>query len=222
MMAGMHPEELDLLAHVDGELAGARRDALREHLEACPACAATARELEAGRAALAAAPPLELSSRRRKRISTALDAHPPTRRVYVSPLRGVTILAPLVVAAVIVAAIVGGGDGGDGTGPEAAEPSVRMEAATGEAPTSEAGEGTDDAGGGGAQAAPEDRSALGAAAGVASVRGPAREVAALLRRRGFEARVGGRDLVIVRDAPRAAVAGALEGRRQGGVVVIVE
>ena len=38
-MAGMHPEELELLAYLEGELDDPRRAKVASHLEACDRCA---------------------------------------------------------------------------------------------------------------------------------------------------------------------------------------
>ncbi len=53
MMAGMHPEEVELLAYLEGELDDPRRAEVVSHLETCDRCAQEVRSVEAGRAASA-------------------------------------------------------------------------------------------------------------------------------------------------------------------------
>ena len=117
-MPGRHPYEDDLLAYVEDELADAERDAVRRHLEACPACAAQVADAEAGRTLLQAAPTLELAPQRRAEILAGL--RPPTRRRSSWRLVLVTAAALLAAVALAFAALDGGfGMGGDddaGTG----------------------------------------------------------------------------------------------------------
>ena len=72
-MPERHPDDHDLLAYVEDDLADAERDAVRRHLEPCPRCAAQVAEREAGRALLQAAPTLELAPQRRAEILAGLQ-----------------------------------------------------------------------------------------------------------------------------------------------------
>ena len=159
------------------------------------------REVELGRTALHTAPRLELSARGRDAITEAIGREPRERRLYVSPMRLVTIFAP--VAAIVVGVVAlanvdfGGDDQADRAG-EAAQTAEAREEGAG------AGAGAD------------------ALAGVVvSVQGPPREVAALLRQRGFAARVES-GAVVVTGADPASVREALASRPRGAVEVRVE
>lgn len=206
-MAEAHPSELELLALVEGELPDDRREAFGRHVHACLICARAVGELEAGRAALQAAPAVEPPKDLRRRISADLDDHEAPRRVYVSPMRLVALLAPLTVLLALVAAVasldLGGDDSGE-RGRQSAQADDAAEGAEGE--------------GGGQELVPSTVELDGA---LASVAGPPREVAKILRARGFDARVAGRR-VVVRSANPNAVARALAGRPDGPVAIVVE
>jgi putative zinc finger protein len=223
MMDGRHPEDLELLAYVDDELPGDRRRALAEHLDACKACAETVSKLEAGRDALRAAPLMKLPPTMRERMSMTLDRfgperRQPVRRTYVSPMRLVTILAPvaIVVALIVtIADLTGNGGSEREAGGDAAAQAEREEGAErgGATPTETraAPESTED------EAAPA--SGATALAAVSRVAGPPRAIAAALRRRGLDASVEGPRLVVVRGATDADVRAALAGRPAGRVRV---
>ncbi len=207
MMAEGHPSELDLLALAEGELPGDRRNALMQHIDACPICARAVGEVEAGRAALRAAPAVEAPRQLRRRVSADLDAHEPPRRVYVSPMRLVALLAPLTVVLALVAAVAsidfGGDDSSGGGGRESAQ--------------------ADEGAGGGDTLDQELDAPTLAEEGmaVASVAGPPRQVAAFLKSRGLDARVVGRR-VVVRASDPDAVARELAARPGGPIQVVVE
>lgn len=228
MMENGHPDELELLAHVDEGPRSPREREVAAHVRACGDCAATVAELQAGRAALRAAPRLELSAARRAAISAALAEHRPGRRSRVSPMRLAAVLAPVAVvaAAVVLADPFRDGGGGD-TGRDAAAPAeiqraqedvadggaadegAQGGAAEGEAPAS----GSDSAAGGG--------DALSADDPVATVAGPPTDVLRLLRDAGLTARLsGGR--VVVSGATGDEVLNALGERRRGRVPVVLE
>ena len=78
VMAGMHPEELELLAYLEGELDDPRRGQVASHLETCDRCAHELRAVEAGSAALRSAPLLELSPERRDAMLTRLPSRATT------------------------------------------------------------------------------------------------------------------------------------------------
>ena len=215
MMANGHPDELELLAHVDEGPRSARGREVATHVRACPRCSAAVGDLQSARAALRAAPRLELAQERRAAISAALAEHAPRRRSYVGPVRLATILAPVALVAVLIVAVDAFRDGGgrDAGGNPASPASVR-DAAEGE-------------GGGAGEEATQGQSAGGgtdaaALAGpVVSVAGPPADVLRILREAGLTARLsGGR--VVVSDAAPNEVVRALRGRRSGRVPVLVE
>jgi hypothetical protein len=228
-MIESHPHQLELLDYVEDELPKERRRAVGAHVESCSACGATVAELEGARAALRAMPELELPADRRRRIEAALGSAGRERAVRASPRR---LLGVLAAAATFVAVVVGvvtvtGAPDDPGVGGEAAATQAE-----------EASEGAfDDATGGGeaggdAAGAQEEleksepersrnSAPLSATGSVASVQGPAADVAELLRGHGLDARAaGGR--VVVRDARPRAVVRALEERPPGPVQVDVE
>ncbi len=209
MMAGMHPEEVELLAYLEGELDDPRRAEVASHLESCDRCAQEVRSVEAGRAALHSSPMLELPSERLEAMLTRL----PSRAA--APPGLIRRALPVAAALAAVAALAGGAfvlgtiDGGDDEGASAP--------AQGEA---------SDAGGGG-EAAPTTGGASTDKGQSAepllradSVAGSPATVARRLRSDGFDARaVDGR--VIVRGATAAEVRKALETLDTGPVRVVV-
>ena len=203
-MAEKHPDEFELLSYVEEELATDARQEVAEHLVACRSCAENVRLLEAGRTALRAAPPLELSDERRARMLAAL----PERREPWSlrgPLKRVLVIAaPVAAAAALIGVVVvngpyGSDDAGD-AGADAAE------------------------GGGEAEAAQEmmqstgaaDQTALGTL--VRNVAGPASAVVNLLAAEGIDAEANA-DGSVTADGTAAEVRAALEGR-PGGIVAV--
>jgi Putative zinc-finger len=223
MMDVRHPDDVDLLAYVDDELAGDRRRALAEHLDSCEECAETVVRLEAGRDALRAAPLMQLPPTMRERMSMTLDRfgperRQPVRRTYVSPMRLVAILAPVAVVLALIVTIAdlsGNGESERDAGNGAAAQAEREERAGG-------GEATPTETSGAAESAEDEAATAGGAealAGVGRVAGPPRAVAAALRRRGLDATVQGARLVVVRGATAADVRAALAGRPAGRVRV---
>jgi anti-sigma factor RsiW len=209
MMDGAHPDELDLLAFVEEELPEPSKGAVAEHVAACAVCAESVRRLETARSALRSAPLLELPGERRAAALAALPERSVRRGWSWRPRLVAPVLAGAAVAAIVVGVVLTG-DFDREEGGEAAQVATVSE---------EAGE---DAGG---EAAPEtapattDMRALSGDA-VASVEGPPQEVARLLRRQGFDARVVDSG-VEVRDAEREEVRRALVGRPAGPVPVDV-
>lgn len=199
MMAEMHPDELELLAYVEGELDDARRAGVASHVESCARCAGEVEAVERARMLLREAPLLELPAERRDAIASGLTA--PAR----SGRRVLTLVAPIAAALALaggVAVVATQGGGGDGASEVSAG---KVQEGAGEA---ESGE--DGAAGGEAASAPPQ----------AFVSGPAEEVAAKLRERGFRASV--RDgAVVVRGAPLARVRKALADLQPGDVAVYV-
>lgn len=207
-MAGMHPEKLELLSYLEGDLDDTRRGQVASHLETCDRCAQELRAVEAGRAALHSAPMLELPPERLEAMLTRLPSGTAT-----SP--GLIRRAlPVAAALAAVAALAGGafvlGTSGEG-GDDAA--GVAQDEAN-------------DAGGGGEAAATTDgsttdkRQSAPTTDKAALVAGSPTNVARRLRRDGFDARaVNGR--VIVRGATAAEVRKALETLDTGPVRVVV-
>jgi hypothetical protein len=112
-------------------------------------------------------------------------------------------VAALVAIVVALPTLGGNGDESAAVGEDAAERAVSSTAA------SEAA--------GGGQEAPEDRATKDALLNAA---GPASDVAAELRAEGFDAEVVN-DHVEVRNATRAEVRKALQGRRDGRIRIVI-
>jgi anti-sigma factor RsiW len=204
MVTGTHPEDIDLFDYVEGDLPAARRADLEVHLASCAACAEEVARVQAGREALRASQFLHLPPRRRDAIFMNLPAQrrAPGRSPALSPKRLLAILTPIAAVAAVVAALVTTGDfsgNGSGGGGQAA--------ATGGA---EATKTTRQAGGGSADTL----------APLLSVAGPADQVAAELRNKGFDARAVG-NRVEVRNATKAQVERALRNRRTGRVEIVI-
>jgi hypothetical protein len=204
--AQTHPDDLELLDLVEGDLPQARATEIAAHVERCTRCERAVEELQAGRAATHTAARLELSAQARDRITEAIGRereHP--RRSWLERLRP----AAVVVAAVLVlGSFVGlvaynardqGGDQGEAAGEGAGQTAA------------------EDSSGGGEEAAPEPPAEEPV---VASVGGTPRTVAQALRRDGFDARVAG-SRVIVRGASAEAVQESLADRGAGPVEVFV-
>jgi hypothetical protein len=212
-MAEKHPDEFELLSYVEEELATDARQEVAEHLVACRSCAEQLRRLEAGRTALRAAPPLELSDERRARMLAAL----PERREpwsFKGPLKRVLVIAaPVAAAAALIGVVVvngpyGGDDAGDAGG-EAAEDVSQLE--MGQAEEESAGEGE----GGGGDAT------VSAGTLVRNVAGPASAVVDLLAAEGISAEAN-QDGSVTAQGMAAEVRAALEGRPGGIVAVYVK
>ena len=206
MMAEKHPDEFELLSYVEEELATDARQEVAEHLVACRSCAEHVRRLEAGRIALRAAPPLELSDERRSRMLAAL----PERREpwsFKGPLKRVLVIAaPVAAAAALIGVVVvngpyGGDDAGD-AGADAAEGGGEvMELSTGAAD----------------QSTPPVTGTL-----VRNVAGPASAVVDLLAAEGISAEANNQDGSVTAQGTAAEVRAALEGRPGGIVAVYVK
>lgn len=212
-MPEKHPDELDLLAYVEEELAAEARRDVAEHLVACRSCAESVRKLEAGRSALRAAPLLDLPEGRREKLVAALPDRRDRWRAF-RPARGALVVAAPVAAAaalvgvfVLAATQLGGGEG-DMAGDAAQVAEDAGGAEEGGATV------TDRAVGGDAMA--ESAPAL-AGAPVRSVAGPPAEVVRLLESEGISAEVV--EGAVVADARAGEVEAALAGRPDGPVEV---
>jgi hypothetical protein len=218
VMAGMHPEELELLAYLEGELDDPRRGQVASHLETCDRCAHELRAVEAGRAALRSAPMLELSAGRLETLLTPLPSRATT------PPGLIRRVLPVAAALAAVAALAGGAfvlgtsGGGDDEGAGGLAQDEASSAGGGvEGAGSTTGESGDKGQEGSATSTFKSEPSYLRAARVA---GSPASVARRLRRDGFDARaVNGK--VIVRGATEAEVRKALEQFDPGPVRVLV-
>jgi anti-sigma factor RsiW len=216
-MAAQHPDELTLLAYVDGDLTAVERGRLAAHVAECPACTEQVRLLEAGREALAAAPHLELPEERRRALFRRLPDRP-QRFGFLEPFRhGLTRAAPALAALLLVAVFVAfatqlGGGGDDESGDAAGGGEA---AQTGPATPEAAGEGE-----GEGQALEDTSRTLSGERLVRRVAGPPREVVELLRQNGHPAAV--QDGAVVAEGRRGEIRAVLGGRPRGPVRVYVE
>ena len=208
MMAGMHPEELDLLAYLEGELDDQHRSEVAAHLKGCGRCAQEVRAAAAGRDALRSAPELELAPGRLEHVLDEL----PVRAAKRPGLAG--RLLPVAAALAAVAALAGGAFviGTSDRGDDEAAGIAQDE--------SSAGEGAETAPAASVESAAGDDSSGTSSPTLKRVEGSARDVANTLRRQGFAARVSG-DRVIVRGARAGDVRKALEQLGPGPVRVVV-
>lgn len=207
-MTGMHPEEIDLFDYVEGDLPAPRRAELEVHLAACAQCAEQVARVQAGRDALRASQFMQLPARRREGALLNLPAQrrEPVRSPAFSPKRMLAILTPIVAVVAVIVALANTGGLGGGQGQ---------------------GAGTVTTAGGAAAAGTTSREASTApkasgfdSAQALSVLGPADQVAAELRSKGFDARAVG-DRVDVRNATKRQVERALQGRRSGKVRIVI-
>ncbi len=169
------------------------------------------RRLEAGRAALRSAPPLELSDESRARMLGSLPDRHPRRSLSDYVRRGLLIAAPVAVAAGLAAVVFttdpqfGGGDDDESAG-EAAD-------AGGDAAQAEEGGVEMSTGASDATVPPGTL--------VRNVAGPASAVVNALAAEGIEAEVNEDGSVTAQGAVAADVRTALEGRPSGIVAVYV-
>jgi anti-sigma factor RsiW len=196
-MSGTHPDEIQLLDYVEGDLDGAARDVVDAHLAGCAECAEQIRLLEAGREALRGAPMLEAPA---GQLGELPEQAQPTRRGF-RPRRVIAVLAPVAAVAGVIA-IVATTNPNEDSGDEG-ERAVAAQTAA------------DSAEGGGEEAAPEAFSP----APVRSVAGPARDVVLTLQAKGLEARRVD-DRVEVSGATPQQVEVALADRPNGPVEVV--
>jgi hypothetical protein len=211
-MAEKHPDEIQLLSYVEEELEPDARQDVAEHLVACRSCAEHVRRLEAGRAVLRAAPPLELSDDRRARMLAALPDRRERRSLSQYVRRGLVIAAPVAAAAALATVIVttdpqfGGGDDDAG---EAAE-------GGGDVAEESAGQEMMQSTGAADSTAPMSAGTL-----VRNVAGPASAVVDLLEAEGITATANA-DGSVTAQGTAADVRAALEGRPGGIVAVYVK
>lgn len=208
MMADWTPSEIELLEYVEGELDAAAAERVRAAVAASPELTRIVADLERGRDALRRAPTLELPQASRRRIVESLPRQEggdwSLAGLRASPRRLLVVLTPVaaaVVAAIALTSTLGDGDQRDRTASGGETVAAQTAAAEG-------GSAFD-------SAAPE-----AAGAPIASVKGPAKDVAKLLRAKGFEAKaVNG--AVEVTGADPAGVQEALADRAEGPVAVLL-
>jgi hypothetical protein len=199
-----HPDELTLLAYVEGE-----EPQVADHVATCSACAESVRALEAGRAALRASPLLALPAERRARIVAALPARGERRLRLPSLRRTLLVAGPALAVAGVIGLFAAGGQLGGGAEREAGGD------AAAEAPAAQEAE-EETGGGAGEEGDPQSTTTP-----LLQVQGPPGEVARVLRERGFEATVVA-GAVEVRGADPEDVSVALADRPDGAVAVYVE
>jgi anti-sigma factor RsiW len=203
MVTGSHPEDVDLFDYVEGGLPAGERAEIEAHLASCAQCGERVSLAQAGRETLRGSPPLELPLHSRDELLAGLPSQQRERRRRRFSLKPVIAVAtPLVAVTAIVVALSttsgGNGDESAAVGDTSQAMTVMPETAEG------GGEARQDSVG-------KDR---------LSVAGPPAEVAADLRAQGFDA-VALADRVEVRDATRAEVRRALQGRRDGSVRIVI-
>jgi hypothetical protein len=195
-MTGDHPSDERLLLYAEGE----RTDLVAAHLEACESCRRLVAEVEAGREALRSTPLLEFPADRREAVLAAL----PRRERTIPVRRFLAVAVPMTAVAAVVAvvALTGAGQGDpERTAEQMAADVQRDEAAA-------------------LEAAPAEEGILDDAP-LLTVEGPADEVVAFLRERGFDARVQA-DGVMVAGAEPGDGGCALERRPAGPLPVYLQ
>jgi anti-sigma factor RsiW len=197
MVAGTHPDDIELFDYVEDDLPQARRLEVEGHLSTCDVCSRQVARVEAGREALHGAQFMHLPERRSEGVFMSLptQAREPRRRGALSPKQLLAVLTPLIAVAAVVAVLVNNGSNS----------------------------GSSSAAGGAAATSADTRSASGAEAVQAaplSALGPAAAVANELRRKGFAASVQ-EDKVVVTGATKKAVRQALADRGPGDVQIVV-
>lgn len=207
MMQGSHPNDVELLEYVEGELDETAAASIRAHVAGCEDCARELAETERARKLLHAAPPLRLPDGRLDTMLASLPRQEPRERdvrSFIESRRRLLLVATpaaaALVAVVIAFAVSSGGGGGESGAGEAVA-----------AQTAEAG--ADES----IEAAP---SLEAGAAPVVRVQGPPRAIVRFLRAEGFTARRKQGQVIVVGARPRQ-VRQALSDRPRGDVPVFV-
>jgi anti-sigma factor RsiW len=207
-MAELHPSDIELLEYVEGDLAEADAQRVRDHVAACETCARELEESGRTRELLRSAPTLRLPECRLSEIVTTLprqEAVSSDVRSFIRSKRRLFLVvtpAAAALAAVVIAFAVS--SSGDESGQQEAGGAAAAQTAAD----------------GGAKESLEAAPTLDQAAPVVRVEGPPREIVRILREAGFSAR---RDsgTVIVTGAEAAKVKKALADRPRGSVPVVV-
>jgi anti-sigma factor RsiW len=198
MVAGTHPDDIELFDYVEDDLPQARRAEIEAHLAACSICSEQVARVESGREALHGAQFMHLPVRRAEGVLMNLPTQAPERgrRRALTPKQLIAVLTPVIAVAAVVAILVNSG--------------------------SNSGSRSSAAGGAAATAA-DTRSASSPEAAQASnlsSSGTATDVAAELRSKGFSASVQD-DRVVVNGATTKQVRQALADRGPGDVQIVV-
>ncbi len=200
MVAGTHPDDIDLFDYVEDDLPEARQAEIEAHLSACSACSEQVARVEAGRDALRGAQFLHLPERRSEGVFMNLptQVREPGRRRALTPKQLIAVLTPLVAVAAVVAVLVKSGSNSGSNSAASAGGAAATSADTRAAASS-----------------PEAAQAAGLSAS-----GTATDVAAELRGKGFSALVQG-DKVVVKGASKRQVREALADHGPGAVQIVV-
>jgi anti-sigma factor RsiW len=198
MVAGAHPDDIELFDFVEDDLPQVRRDEVAAHLATCSVCTEQIRRVEAGRAALAETEYLHLPKDRHEAILRSLPERGRAQgksRAF-SPKVALALVTVFIAVAAVVGALVNSNQrSGD-------------ESSAGGVAAATAGGGVEE---GTAQVPQADLLAGGSAAAVAEE----------LRAKGFRADVQD-DRVVVHGATKRQVREALADRGPGDVEVVVK
>jgi anti-sigma factor RsiW len=199
MVAGTHPDDIELFDFVEDDLPQVRRDEVAAHLATCSVCAEQIRRVEAGRAALAETEYLHLPKERHEAILRSLPEQGRAQRESraFSPKVALVMITVFIAAAAVVGALVNSNHGSG----DASSAGGGVAAATSGAGAAE----------GAAQAPQADLLAGGSAAAVAEE----------LREKGFRVVVQD-DRVVVHGATNQQVREALADRGPGDVEIVVK
>jgi anti-sigma factor RsiW len=198
MVAGTHPDDIDLFDYVEDDLPQARRAEIEAHLSACTVCSEQVSRVEAGRDALRGAQFMHLPSRRGEAIFMNLptQVRGPGRRRALTPKQLIAVLTPVIAVAAVIGVLVNSNSNSQSSSTGAAEA------------------------GGSASATKSTPSPEAAQSASLFARGTATDVAQELRRKGFRAAVQG-DRVVVKGATTKEVREALGGGGPGDVEIVV-
>jgi anti-sigma factor RsiW len=198
MVAGTHPDDIELFDFVEDDLPQVRRDEVAAHLATCSVCTEQIRRVEAGRAALAETEYLHLPKDRHEVILRSLPERGRAQgenRAFSPKVALVLVTVFIAVAAVVGALVNSNQRSGD-------------ESSAGGVAAATSGGGVEE---GTAQVPQADLLAGGSAAAVAEE----------LREKGFRAVVQD-DRVVVQGATKRQVREALADRGPGDVEVVVK
>jgi anti-sigma factor RsiW len=200
MVAGTHPNDIDLFDYVEGDVAEARKVEIDAHLAGCPVCSQQVQRVQAGKEALRESQFLHLPARRLEGVFMNLPTQPQERgrRRALSPKQVIAVLTPVVAVVAVIAVLTNSGTGmkSDDQGASAGGGASNAQA----------------------EAAPTDATATNGA--VYSAVGPPADVAQALRDKGLRASVQG-DRVVVEGATKKQVREALADRLPGDVPVVL-
>jgi anti-sigma factor RsiW len=198
MVAGTHPDDIELFDFVEDDLPQVRRDEVAAHLATCSVCTEQIRRVEAGRAALAETEYLHLPKDRHEAILRSLPERGRAQgesRAFSPKVALVLVTVFIAVAAVVGALVNSNQRSGD-------------ESSAGGVAAATSGGGVEE---GTAQVPQADVLAGGSAAAIAEE----------LQEKGFRAVVQD-DRVVVQGATKRQVREALADRGPGDVEVVVK